>query len=145
MNTQTFEPRLLEELKAAIDRGQATDEIMTSQQIEEYTGHFRERFGPDALRALDGEALLRTMHGRQDSGSRCLAYWLEFKNDDEFPGPSFGGIGGGSALKFGVYQRQSDGAWMSGRGTQPKVIALEEAIRIARQQRDELLAGDEVL
>jgi 5-methylcytosine-specific restriction enzyme B len=145
MDTNVLEPRLLEELKAIIDRGQAAREIMTPQQFEEYTGRFRDRFGPDALRALDGEALLRVMHGRQDSDSRCLCYWLEFKNDDEFAGNSFGGIGGGSALKFGVYQRQSDGAWMSGKGTQPKVIALEEAIQIARQQRNELLAGDKVL
>jgi hypothetical protein len=40
------------------------------------------------------------MHGRQSGESRCLAYWLEFKNDDEFAGNRFGGIGGGSALKF---------------------------------------------
>src|ERR1035437_649526 len=145
MNTQTLEPRLLAELKASIDRGQAAHEIMTPQQFDEYTNRFRERFGPDALRALDGEALLRAMHGRQDNDSRCLCYWLEFKNDDEFLGYSFGGIGCGRALKFGVYQRQSDGAWMSGKGTQPKVIALEEAIQIARQQRNELLAGDKVI
>jgi 5-methylcytosine-specific restriction enzyme B len=44
--------------------------------------------------------LLLLMHGRQDSGLRCLAYWLEFKDDDEFAGYRFGGIGGGSAMKF---------------------------------------------
>ena len=54
------------------------------------------------------------MHGRQDSEARCLTYWLEFKNDEEFYGNQFGGIGGGSALKFGIYQRQSDGAWIAG-------------------------------
>jgi 5-methylcytosine-specific restriction protein B len=141
---QTFEPRLLEELKATIDRGQAANEIMTPQQIEEYTGRFREIFGPDALRALDGEALLRVMHGRQDSNSRCLCYWVEFKNDDEFAG-KFLRQYCWLCVKFGVYQRQSDGAWMRGTGTQPKVIALEEAIQIAQRQRNELLAGDKVL
>jgi len=139
MNSQTFDPHLLDELKAIIDRGQAAREIMTRQQHKEYIGSFRERFGAGALRVLDGEALLRAMHGRQDSDARCLCYWLEFKNDDEFAGNSFGSIAGGSALKFGVYQRQTDGAWMGGKGTKPKVIALEEAIQIARQQRDELL------
>jgi hypothetical protein len=58
--------------------------------------------------ALDGNALLRLMHGRESIESRCLAYWLEFKNDDEFAGNRFGGIGGGSALRFGIFQRQSD-------------------------------------
>ena len=45
------------------------------------------------------------MHGRKSSESRCPAYWLEFKNDEEFAGYRFGGIGGGSALKFGIFQR----------------------------------------
>ena len=74
-----------------------------------------------------------------------MAYWLEFKNDDEFAGHRFGGIGGGQAMKYGLYQRQSDQAWMGGAANAPRVLSLEEAIAKARQQRDELLAGDRVL
>jgi 5-methylcytosine-specific restriction protein B len=48
-------------------------------------------------------------------------------------------------MKFGVYQRQSDGAWMTGSGGQPQVLTTEDVIRKTRQQRDELLAGDEIL
>lgn len=145
MSGGTLDLQLREQLKVALERGQASGDLMTSTQVSEHTRRFRDRFGPDILRALDGEALLRLMHGRQDADSRCLVYWLEFKNDDEFAGNSFGGIGGGSAMKFGVYQRPSDGAWMSGTGAQPQVIDIEDAIRKARQQRDELLAGDELL
>jgi hypothetical protein len=94
---------------------------------------------------LDGETLLRPMHGRQDTEFRCLAYWLEFKNDDDFTGIRFGGIGGGTLLKFGIYQRQSDGAWVSGSPTKQYIVSPEDAIVRARQQRDELLAGDNVL
>jgi 5-methylcytosine-specific restriction enzyme B len=140
-----IEPRLLDELKGAIDRGQAAGEIITSQQHDEYIRNFRGQFGPDALRSLDGEALLKAMHGRLSSDTRCLSYWLEFMNDDAFVTSAFGGIGGGSALKFGVYQRPTDGAWIGGRGTNPKPIAVDEAIRIARRQRDELLAGEKGL
>jgi 5-methylcytosine-specific restriction protein B len=118
---------------------------MTPTQIEQQTTLFRDRFGPAVLRGLDGEALLRLMHGRESSESRCLAYWLEFKNDDEFTGNRFGGIGGGSALKFGIFQRQSDGAWMTGSPLAQQALSLEDAIAIARTQRDELLAGAEVL
>ncbi|WP_024340668.1 AAA family ATPase [Bradyrhizobium japonicum] len=140
-----IEPQLLEDLRSAIDRGQAAGEIITSQQHDEYIRNFRERFGPDALQRLDGEALLKTMHGRQSSESRCLSYWLEFMNDGSFATNAFGGIGGGSALKFGLYQRPTDGAWMGGKGTSPKVITMDEAIQIARRQRDELLAADKLL
>jgi len=145
MNAPILDPHLSEELKVTLDRGLATGELLSPEQVAEHTGRFRDRFGPDALRGLDGEPLLRLLHGRQDSASRCLAYWLEFKNDDEFAGNRFGGIGGGSALKFGIFQRQSDNAWMTGSPQAQQVLSLEDAIAIARKQRDELLAGAEVL
>lgn len=140
-----IEPKLLDDLKSAINRCQAAGEIITSQQHDYYIRNFRELFGPDALRKLDGESLLKAMHGRQSTDSRCLSYWLEFMNDESFVTNAFGGIGGGSALKFGVYQRPTDGAWIGGRGTNPKAITVDEAIQIARRQRDELLAGDKLL
>jgi 5-methylcytosine-specific restriction enzyme B len=145
LSPRLLEPRLLDELKEAVDRGLASGELMTPGQVAEQTGLFRERFGPAVLDGLDGEALLRSMHGRRDSGSRCLMHWLEFKNDDEFAGHSFGGIGGGAAMKYGIYQRQNDGAWMGGSPTRPHVLSTEEAIAKARQQRDELLSGNRVL
>lgn len=145
MDATLLNERLLAEVHEIIDRGQASGEIITTQQHDEYVHTFRERFGPDSLRALDGEALLYAMHGRRDSEARCLSYWLEFMNDETFATNAFGGIGGGSALKFGVYQRPTDGAWIGGKGTSPKPISVDEAIQIAQRQRDELLAGDKVL
>jgi 5-methylcytosine-specific restriction protein B len=145
MTGSLLEPRLAAELNAKLDSGLASGDLMTSNQIAQHLALFRSRYGPDVLRGLDGEALLRQMHGRQDNESRCLMYWLEFKNDEEFAGNRFGGIGGGSALKFGIYQRQSDNAWMTGSPQDQKVLPLESAIVIAQQQRAELLAGTEVL
>jgi 5-methylcytosine-specific restriction enzyme B len=137
------ESRLFEELKAALDAGLVSGALITSNQITQQLDQFQQRFGPVVLRDLDGEALLRLMHGRQDSESRCLTYWLEFKHDEEFAG--FGGIGGGSALKFGIYQRQRDGAWMAGSPQEQRVLSIDEAITIARNQRNELVAGADVL
>jgi 5-methylcytosine-specific restriction enzyme B len=146
MTAADLEPHLFDELKAALNRGLASGELLTPLQIEQQTTLFRDRFGPTVLRELDGEALLQLMHGRRySSESKCLAYWLEFKNDDEFAGNQFGGIGGGSALKFGIFQRQSDSAWMTGSPLAQQVLSLEDAVAIARKQRDELVAGAEVL
>jgi 5-methylcytosine-specific restriction enzyme B len=144
MNDSLIEAEILDELRGAINRGLASGEIMTPAQVEQQTTLFRIKFGPDVLRQLDGEALLNLMHGRQTE-AKCLAYWLEFKNDDEFTGHRFGGIGGGAATKFGLYQRQSDGAWISGAPTQLQLLTLEDAIAKARRQRDELLVGDKIL
>ncbi|MGJ4916165.1 AAA family ATPase [Bradyrhizobium sp. HKCCYLRH2060] len=145
MSAAILEPHIINDLKAVLSHGVAPGELLTPSQIEQQTALFRDRFGPAVLRELDGEALLRRMHGRLSGETRCLAYWLEFKNDDEFSGNQFGGIGGGSALKFGIYQRQSDNAWMTGSPKAQNVLSLEDAIDFARKQRDQLVAGADVL
>jgi 5-methylcytosine-specific restriction protein B len=145
MTTYSLEPRISDELKVAIDRASAAGELMTPDQINQQLALFRDKFSPAVLAKLEGEELLQRMHGRADPDARCLAYWLEFKNDDEFAGHRFGGIGGGQAMKYGLYQRQSDQAWMGGAPNAPRVLSLGEAIEKTRQQRDELLAGDRVL
>lgn len=100
---------------------------------------FRERFGPERLKSLDGELLLNTMHahGSQDS----LVYWLEFKSDAEFPTRKFGSIAGGSALKFGLYKSKDSGEWMSGHPSNQITLPIAEAVAIARKHRDQLIVA----
>jgi 5-methylcytosine-specific restriction protein B len=145
MNGSSLEPRLRDELSAAVERGPTSGELMTQSAISHQLGLFRDRFGPSALQDADGEALLKLMHGREDGEARCLMYWLEFKDDQDFAGHSFGRIGGGSAFKFGIYQRQADQEWVVGPPKNARVVKVEEAIAVARQQREELVAGHNVL
>lgn len=133
------------DLARAIEEGQATVDAVTVAKNAQSLAGFRARFGPEVLRGLNGEQLLKTMHGREDDESRCLCYWLEFKNDEEFPGHRFGGIAGGSALKFGVFQRTADAMWISGSPQKLAVLSLDQAVAIAERQRDELVAGSKVL
>ena len=107
------------------------------------TRRFRELFGPDVLAGLDGQNLLDRMHLRGTKDS--LVYWLEFKDDDEFPAARFGSIGGGSALKFGIYWAADTKQWMGGSGNQQSRLTIDEAVARARTQRDQLLAGARVL
>ncbi len=80
-------------------------------------------------------------HGSRDS----MVYWLEFKDDEEFPA-LFGSIAGGSALKFGVYKRAETGGWATkGSGPAPRDIPTGEAIAIAQRHRNQLLAGCEAV
>ena len=92
MSAAILEPQIFDELKAALNHGIASGELLTHLQIEQQTALFRERFGPAVLRDLDGEALLRLMHGRLTGETRCLAYRRQFKNDDEFSGNQFGRV-----------------------------------------------------
>jgi 5-methylcytosine-specific restriction protein B len=141
MTNTAIEPALFSELQTGIQQATATGQLPTSSELIRQTTLFRARFGPDALHQLDGETLLHAMHGRQDAGQRCLDYWLEFKNDDEFATRVFGSIAGGSALKFEIFQRPSDGTWMGGSSRKQRVLTTNEAIEVARRQRDELIAG----
>jgi len=121
----------------------ADNKLMTAESLREGYDIFQRNFGPDKLKSLDGEALLETMfnHGNRSS----LVYWLEFKNDDELQTNRFGGIGGGSAFKFGIYKRKEDGKWITGSPKDAREIGLEEAIAIAREKRDLLVKGAEII
>lgn len=132
-------PKIAEELQSLAQALTAQGALPAKEQLDRYYSTFRLHFGPDALRGLDGEELLERMHAH---GSRdSMVYWLEFKDDEEFPA-LFGSIAGGSALKFGVYKRAETGGWaMKGSGAAPRDIPTAEAIAIAQKHRDQLLAG----
>ena len=113
--------------------------VTCSQQIvfRRATPHFASTSGPNSLKSLDGPALLNGMHAHGTKQS--LVYWLEFKNDDEFPGPKFGSIAGGSAHKFGLFRLKETGQWIEGSAKNCWNISEAEAVVVAR--RDQLLAG----
>lgn len=115
----------------------------TEEQLNVGYRLFREKFSPEVLKTLDGELLLNTLFnlGNRDS----LVYWLEFKNDDDFQTTIYGSISGGSAYKFIIFRRSSDGVWVTGSGQKPEELTLEEAIHKARRVRDNLVAGAEMI
>jgi 5-methylcytosine-specific restriction enzyme B len=134
--------KIREEILAARERELASGNLRSEAQLHQYYETFRLYFGPERLAKLDGEALLTTMHDHSTKDS--LVYWLEYKDDDEFPA-IFGSIAGGSALKFGIYRRKETGLWMAGSPQSQRELSLEEAIAIARKHRDQLIAGAQVL
>jgi 5-methylcytosine-specific restriction protein B len=135
-----------DELRAALRRthsGMLEDgRLLPEETLRGYYALFRDRFGPERLAHLDGEELLDYMHFHGNQSS--LVYWLEFKNDDEFPAV-FGSIAGGSALKFGIYRRRENGAWMTGSPQHQRELSVAEAVQIARRNRDQLIAGARLL
>lgn len=139
----TIHAKLAAELQTIHQEMVNNGRLRSRDRLERDYMTFRDRFGPDRLANMDGEALLYAMHQRGESRD-SLVYWLEFKNDDEFPA-IFGSISGGSSLKFGIYQRKEDGAWMTGSPQQQSELTEAEAIAYARKQRDQFLRGVELL
>ena len=122
----------IKEIRSKLD---SQGEIFSKSQLDKFSETFKQRFSPAKLNSIDGETLLDTMHNHSNSDS--LVYWLEYKNDDELPSTSLGSIGGGSALKFGIYKRKETGAWMTGSPQNQKELSIDEAVEIARKQKRE--------
>jgi len=136
-----LDERIGRDLRQIYNRLDREGKLLSQAQLSGYYETFRQRFGPDKLVNLDGEVLLKKIHG---PGKDSLVYWLEFKNDEEFPA-KFGSISGGSALKFGIYYRSETQAWMTGSSIKQQEITLEEAIAQARRHRDQLIRGAEIV
>ncbi len=138
-----LDPRIEQALRASLEAITRRGEVISMERLQASYAVFRSRFGLDKLNSLDGEALLEAMHTHGNKES--LVYWLEFKNDEEFPGPMFGSISGGSAHKFGLFRRKDNGQWVKGSPQSEENISETEAVVIARKHRDQLLAGSRCL
>ncbi len=134
-----LDPRIDQGLRTALETIARRGELLSAEQLQEGYAAFRKQFGPDTLRSLDGEALLQSMHTHGNKES--LVYWLEFKNDAEFPGHRFGSIAGGSAHKFGLFRRKDTSQWVKGSPQKEENVSQAEAVVVARKHRDQLLAG----
>ena len=139
MLEQVLQEKILSEHTQLLNDGK----LFPRAKLDGFYQLFRTKFGPEVLSSVDGIALLELMH---DLGNRDgLGYWLEFKNDDEFPA-IFGSISGGSALKFIVFRRAETGEWATNDGhNAPMTIPEDEAIKIARSNRDQLVNGAQLL
>src|SRR5688572_18005775 len=143
MTMTELHPRIRTELLDSYKAMSADGSLPAPSQFQAYFELFRRKFGPEVLRSLDGQPLLELMHAHGTVDS--LVYWLEFKDDEEFPA-LFGSIAGGSALKFGVYRRAETGTWATkSSGNSIQDISVQEAIEIARRHRDQLLAAVELI
>ena len=76
MLTESKRLALASKIEQLLESGKA----LTKEQLERSYATFRSRFGPEALRSVDGETLLNLMHDQNDS----LVYWLEYKRGEEF-------------------------------------------------------------
>jgi 5-methylcytosine-specific restriction protein B len=134
-----LDPRIEKNLRDTHDALALRGELLSTDLLQASYATFRARFGPDALRSLDGPALLNAMHSHGNKES--LVYWLEFKNDNEFAGHKLGSIAGGSAHKFGLFRRKDTDHWVVGSPKNEKNVSEADAVVVARSHRDQLLSG----
>ena len=108
------------------------------ETIRQALSVFESKFNPAVLSALTDDNLLQSIFYTSGDNSDALCYWLEAKKEYRY---LFGGIAGGSAFKFALFQKKETGNWTTGSPQKPQELSDEEALELGKQIRDKLVAG----
>lgn len=114
---------------------QQKDEFRSTEFLMGKLEYFKNKFGPEALDISGRDLLMKIHRPIKPDEEQSLMYWLENKNDDEFPN-YFGRITVGSSGDFRVYFSPPDNCW---KNKKIQKISEQEAIRIAEENRDILI------
>lgn len=112
------------------------DEIYTALQ------EFQNHFSPEKLQELSEDDILQYIFYTTGDNTNSLCCWLEMNKDCR---NYFGSISGGSAYKFGLFQKKETGIWMTGSPQKPQELSEEEARKIGIDMRDALVRGATII
>lgn len=115
---------------------------ISREEFEENRRLFMEKFAPEKLMALEGSKLLDTIFYTTGDNTESLCCWIEMNKDCR---KAFGSIAGGSAFKFGLFQKKETGVWTTGSPNVPQELSDEEALVLGKEIRDALVRGTEVI
>jgi hypothetical protein len=110
-----------------------------AEAVELYAD-FKEKYGIDALRALSGEDLLKTLFLGASTNNLCHDLEYVARNTE-----LFGSIKGGNAYKYPLFFDKDAALWTSGTRANPKQVSIEEAIEYGTTVRDGLIRGAEII
>ena len=114
----------------------------TEEEIQVLHEEFKTRFSPEMLLGISDSELLKSMFYSAETTNDSLCYWLEF---NQYSRKYCGSIAGGSSYKYGLFQRKEDGVWMTGSPNKPEELTDEQALEIARNIRDMLVKGADII
>lgn len=112
------------------------------EEVKQLYTSFQDKFAPKRLMEIPDGDLMRSMFLSADADNSSLCYYLEF---DPKIKNYFGSISGGSAYKYGLFQRQEDKAWVTGAPTSPEMLTDEAALSLGKNIRDSIVAGCQLI
>lgn len=128
--------KIIKELEIEDFREYVTQEYAKGNYDWEYVqkiyNEFNDLYGKTALENLSGKDLLLRLFGPKMLCNNGLIYSLEFKKEYKM----FGGIGGGSSYKYGLFFSEDKNSWI--KGNCPKnaqLVSEEEAIAYAEETK----------
>lgn len=114
----------------------------SSEAIEKALDEFRAAYAPEVLAALDDDSLLAAIFYSLGDNTNALCCWLEMNKDCR---SLFGSISGGSAYKFGLFQKRETGIWTTGSPQRPQELSEDEALALGKSIRDALVKGAQII
>lgn len=114
----------------------------TKEEVDSLSEAFKQRFSPEVLQSLPDTTLLKYIFLTSDGTKDSLCYHLEF---DQQIKTAFGSISGGSSFKYGLFQRQSDGQWVTGSSRNPEILSDADALVLGKKIRDALVQAAEIV
>ena len=112
-----------------------------SDEIEKALATFRKKFAPEVLENLKDDEILSLLFYTEGDNTNSLCCWLEMSKESRY----FGSIAGGSAYKFGLYQRKDSGQWVIGSSKKPQIITENKALQLGKEIRDALVKGSSIV
>ncbi len=110
--------------------------------IEAVLSEFNTKFSPSVLAALPDDEVLNYIFYTHGDNLESLCYWLEMNKECR---NHFGSISGGSAYKFGLFQKQKTGEWTTGSPQKSQVITEDEALELGCKIRDALVMAANIV
>lgn len=108
----------------------------TTQDIEKALDEFKVKYSPEVLAALSDDEILSAIFYTAGDNTNALCCWLEMNKECR---AYFGSIAGGSAYKFGLFQRKETGVWTTGTPQKPQELSESEALALGKDIRDALV------
>lgn len=115
---------------------------VSREEFNENRELFMRKFAPEKLMALSDEDLLQSIFYTTGDNTDSLCCWIEMNKDCRM---AFGSIAGGSAYKFGLFQRKETGVWTTGSPNSPQELSEEEALALGKEIRDALVKGTKII
>lgn len=113
-----------------------------SNDIKKELDYFQKEYAPEKLEALDDASILSRLFYTVGDNAESLCYYLEMNKECR---SYFGSIAGGSAYKFGLFQKKETGKWTTGSPLKSQELSDEEALAQGKRIRDALVRGAYVI
>lgn len=114
----------------------------SSEEVEAALSEFKAVYSPEMLESLDDGSLLSSIFYTIGDNTNALCCWLEMNKECR---SLFGSISGGSAYKFGLFQKRETGIWATGSPQRPQELSEAEALTLGKSIRDALVKGARII